>query len=124
VLCCSVPVSRPSLAKARATGRLAGVVFRGHRQSPLLKKRAGEGEREDRQHKNGPENLRIWGPRWARVFLTPGWRSEERGGEPMGEKGGFAARLGARQPGVRLKSGGGSECGQIGEGTASQEREA
>jgi hypothetical protein len=37
VLCCSVSVSRPSLNQPAQAGRLAGVVFRGHHESPLLK---------------------------------------------------------------------------------------
>jgi hypothetical protein len=44
VFCCSVSVCRPSRQKGREAGRPAGVVFRGHRARPPVK-RPSEGDR-------------------------------------------------------------------------------
>ena len=47
------PVSRPSPGNGPIQqGTSVGVVFRGHRERPLRKERAGEGRREDDSEKD------------------------------------------------------------------------
>jgi hypothetical protein len=46
-------------------------------KAPRLHRRACEGERKDRRHENGSENLRIFGPRWG-ARNSDSWMAERR----------------------------------------------
>jgi len=75
VFCCSVSVCRPSTVKGREAGRPAGVVFRGHRARPPVK-RTGEGDKTKQAEGSAAEkDLKT-----ARIFQTISASAGETGG--------------------------------------------